>query len=116
MSSRREDLAGGRPYSDGWTIASLVILLGVVLASKYLFPNSEGSAATPAKISYVLLTVLILLDLPCLRYAAVHLRSRFSARNPNVCDLDLPFGELGLCCAPHRHSGNSLAQIGLRNV
>lgn len=46
MSDRREDLAGGRPPSDGWTIASLVILLGVVLASTYLFPKSGKSPDT----------------------------------------------------------------------
>jgi hypothetical protein len=39
MSDRRVDLANGRPPSDGWAVASLVILLGVVLASKYLFPE-----------------------------------------------------------------------------
>jgi membrane protein len=44
MSNRREDLAGGRPSSDGWTIASLVILLGAVFASKYLFPRRQASA------------------------------------------------------------------------
>jgi membrane protein len=42
MSDRRDDLAGGRPSSDGWTIASLAIVLGVVLASKYLFLRNEG--------------------------------------------------------------------------
>jgi membrane protein len=46
MSGRREDSAGGRPSSDGWTIASLLILLGVVLASKYLFPRSGESPDT----------------------------------------------------------------------
>jgi hypothetical protein len=40
MSDRREDLADGRPSSDGWTIASFAILLGVVLTSKYLLPRS----------------------------------------------------------------------------
>ncbi len=40
MLDRREDSANGSPPSDGWTIAWLVILLGIVLASKYLFPRS----------------------------------------------------------------------------
>lgn len=46
MLDTREDSASMRPPSDGWTIASCVIVLGVVLASKYLFQRSGEPAGT----------------------------------------------------------------------
>ena len=33
----------GPPRSDGWSIATVLALLGVALASNYLFPQNEGS-------------------------------------------------------------------------
>jgi membrane protein len=46
MPDRSEDLASGRPPSDGWTIASLVIVLGVALASRYLAQRSREPPVT----------------------------------------------------------------------
>jgi len=46
MMQSRKELASGRPPSDGWAIASLVIALGVALASKHLFPGHEERRAT----------------------------------------------------------------------
>jgi membrane protein len=39
MSARRVDPDGAAPSMNGWAIASLVALLGVALASDYLFPR-----------------------------------------------------------------------------
>lgn len=41
MLERSEDLAHRRAPSDGWTVASLVVVLGAVLASRYLFPGGR---------------------------------------------------------------------------
>lgn len=46
MPDRSQDLARGRPPSDGWTIASLVIVLGVALAWRYLVPRSGEPPVT----------------------------------------------------------------------
>jgi membrane protein len=50
MPDRSQDLANGRPPSDGWTIASLVIVLGVALASRYLVLRSEEPPVTSSPI------------------------------------------------------------------
>src|SRR6185437_7676930 len=39
MSARRVDPDGAGPSMNGWAIASIVALLGVALASDYLFPR-----------------------------------------------------------------------------
>ncbi|MDI4237271.1 MULTISPECIES: YihY/virulence factor BrkB family protein [unclassified Bradyrhizobium] len=48
MHIRRANTEGPHPPSGAWTVASLVALLGVALASEYLFPaTKERSADTP---------------------------------------------------------------------
>jgi membrane protein len=37
-----------QPSSPGWALASLLALLGVALASEYLFPSSDDRSATSA--------------------------------------------------------------------
>jgi membrane protein len=46
MLDRSEDPASGRPPSDGWSIASLAVVVGAVLASRYLFPRSGEPPVT----------------------------------------------------------------------
>jgi membrane protein len=39
---------GSQPSSPRWALASLLALLGVALASEYLFPSSDDRSATSA--------------------------------------------------------------------
>jgi membrane protein len=50
MPASRVDPAATSPSSNGWAIASVVALLGVALASKYLFPGElERSESPPVR-------------------------------------------------------------------
>jgi hypothetical protein len=50
----REDFANRSPPSDGWIVPSLVILFGVVLASRYL-PRRGGRPDTSRWYTFTLL-------------------------------------------------------------
>jgi hypothetical protein len=45
MVSKRLQSETRRPPSIGWAFASLLALLGVALASEYLFPSGQGRSA-----------------------------------------------------------------------
>jgi membrane protein len=47
MSDIRADPDAASPSSNGWAIASLVALLGIALASKYLFPRELERSGSP---------------------------------------------------------------------
>lgn len=45
---RRLQSERSQPFSPGWALASLLALLGVALASEYLFPSSDDRSAASA--------------------------------------------------------------------
>lgn len=47
MVSRHVKSERSQPFSFGWALASLLALLGVALASDYLFPSGERAAELP---------------------------------------------------------------------
>jgi len=47
MPASRADPDGTSPSSNGWAIASVVALLGVALASRYLFPGERERSESP---------------------------------------------------------------------